>query len=378
MKRSYLLALAIALVAAGWVISGQMNGANEQPAPVAEATATESQAAAAEPARVRVRTIQAESRSRDIVLRGRTQAIRSVDLKAEIPGRISEIIAAKGRSVRKGDVVARLALEDRQEKLIEAKALVSQRQMEYDAARKLRQKGFRAETKLAAAAANLEAASAYVARIEVDIDHTEIRAPFAGIVEHRPVELGDYLKAGSVVATIVDQDPYLVVGQVSEREVSYLRRNMPGAARLTDGTKIAGKVRFIATKADPLTRTFRVELKVPNTKRQLRDGLTAEMRIAVETISAHFVSPALLTLDDGGVIGLKTVNADNVVEFHPVRIFSAGATGVWLAGLPGNIRAITVGQEFVRPGELVTPVDEAGTQGSQGSQGSQSPQSPKS
>ena len=360
MKRSYLLALAIALVAAGWVISGQMNGADEMPATAAEPTAAETQAAPAEPARVRVRIIKAESRSRDIVLRGRTEAIRSVDLKAEIPGRISEVIAAKGRRLRQGDVIARLAMEDRQEKLIEAKALVSQRQMEYDAALKLKQKGFRAETKLAAAAVNLEAASAYVASIEVSIDHTEIRAPFAGIIERRPVELGDYLKAGSVVATIVDQDPYLVVGQVSEREVSLLRRGMPGTARLTDGTKIAGKVRFIATKADPLTRTFRVELKVPNSKRLLRDGLTAELRVAVETVAAHFVSPALLTLDDTGVIGLKTVNADNIVEFHPVRIFSAGAAGVWLAGLPESVQAITVGQDFVRPGERVIPVAEAG------------------
>jgi multidrug efflux system membrane fusion protein len=124
---------------------------------------------------------------------------------------------------------------------------------------------------------------------------------------------------------------------------------------------MSGKLRFIATKADPLTRTFRVELRVPNTKRLLRDGLTAELCIAVETVSAHFVSPALLTLDDGGVIGLKTVNAEGVVEFHPVRIFSAGATGVWLAGLPENVRAITVGQEFVRPGERVTAVAEAGS-----------------
>jgi multidrug efflux system membrane fusion protein len=364
MNRSYLLALAIALVAAGWVISGQMNGANEVPAPATAPTTagtTETQTAAAEPARVRVRTLKAEQRSRDIVLRGRTEAIRSVDLKAEIPGRISKIIAAKGQLVRRGDTIVRLAMEDRQEKLIEAKALVSQRQMEYDAAAKLRKKGFRAETQLAAATANLEAASAYVARIEVNIDQTEIRAPFAGIVERRPVELGDYLKAGSVVATIVDQDPYLVVGQVSEREVSYLRRGMPGTARLPGGQEMSGKLRFIATKADPLTRTFRVELRVPNTKRLLRDGLTAELRIAVETVSAHFVSPALLTLDDGGVIGLKTVNAEGVVEFHPVRIFSAGATGVWLAGLPENVRAITVGQEFVRPGERVTAVAEAGS-----------------
>ncbi|MDP6270974.1 MAG: hypothetical protein QF398_11415, partial [Alphaproteobacteria bacterium] len=124
MNRSYLLALAIALVAAGWVISGQMNGAKEGPAPATAPTtagATETQTAAAEPTHVRVRTLRAEQRSRDIVLRGRTEAIRSVDLKAEIPGRISKIIAVKGQKVRRGDTIVHLAMEDRQEKLIEAK-----------------------------------------------------------------------------------------------------------------------------------------------------------------------------------------------------------------------------------------------------------------
>ncbi len=360
MRKSHILAFVFAVVAAVWVASGQL-GTDGEPEETDAAEATVGGASVAdadEPVGVRVGQRVARARSRDLVLRGRTEASRWVDIKAETKGRVAEVVAREGARVGRGDTIVRLAMEDRAEKLAEAEARVRQRQIEFDAARSLRRKGFRSETRLAEAAADLDAAIAHVARISVDIDRTEIGAPFAGVIETRDVELGDFVEPGDVIARVVDEDPYLVVGQVSELDVGLLEEGDTGVARLADGETVEGRVRYIGSIAETATRTFRVELEIPNRARALRGGVTAEIRIPVESVQAHFLSPALLTLDDEGVLGVRTVNGDAVVEFKPVSVFAAEPDGVWVTGLPPTATVITVGQEFVRHGQTVRPIPE--------------------
>ena len=83
------------------------------------------------------------------------------------------------------------------------------------------------------------------------------------------------------------------------------------------------------------------------------------MRLNTGKVKAHYLSPAVLTLSDRGVIGVKTVNAANKVEFFPVRIIADTPDGIWLTGLPETTTLITVGQEFVLTGQSVEPVYES-------------------
>ena len=363
MSRSYVIAFVVALAVAGWLASGLMAG----DAPEAQQTAAGGSAeapavaevAADEPLAVRVRTIVAEQRLRVILTRGRTEELRMVDLKAEIDSRVVAIAAEEGARVAKGDVIVWLDVRDREAQLAEAEALVEQRQIEYDAAKALRAKGFRAETKTAEAAALLKAAAAFLARTRLELERTVVRAPFDGVIEERFAELGDYLQDGEPVARIVDRDPLLVVAQVSEREIGYLNVGDRGEAEIITGERVAGWVRYIATTADAQTRTFRVELEIPNADLRLRAGLTAELRVSVEAVPAHFVSPAMLTLNDEGVVGVKLVTAADRVAFHPIEIVADTGDGIWLGGLPATATVITVGQEYVKHGDRVRPVKES-------------------
>lgn len=357
MKKSFVIAFVIAAAVAAWVMSDKWTGGNDE---TVAAEAPRPTNAAAEVAKtkkedllVEIRTIVAEPRRRHIELRGRTEASRWVDVRAETGARVTTINARKGAAVRAGDVLVELAMEDREAKLAEAIASVRQRQMEYDAAQRLSEKGYRASTKLAESAALLDRAIASQAQIEIDIENTKIRAPFDGVLELRHVEMGDYVSHNMVVARVVDQDPFLVVGQVSEIDVPNLRVGQPGQATLADGRTVEGTIRFIATTADNTTRTFRVELEVPNRDRTLRDGLTAEISIQVDEKLAHRVSSAILTLNDLGQLGVRGVGVDKVVKFFPVTIIDDTGNGVWLAGLPERVDVITVGQEFVREGDRV-------------------------
>ncbi len=352
-KTSYLIASGIAIAVTAWLLSGQLT--REEPVTPAGATSEMAQPAAAPLARVRVREQAAEPRIVEIVLRGQTVANRQVELRAETRGKVVEVPAEKGALVPTGDIIAQISNDDRKARLDMAKALLVQREIEYDNAQKLSKKGYRPETDVAETRAKLEEAKAAVTSMDIDIAHTTVRAPFNGVVEERPVEIGDFVDVGDKVATIVDPDPMLVVGHVSEQDVVKIRVGMPGKARLVTGETVSGKVRFVGSTADAQTRTFRVELEVPNPDRRVVQGISAELQLPVAELPAHRVSSAILALTDDGKIGVKTVNADNVVEFRTVDIIGDGPDGVWLAGLPERVRFITVGQDFVLPGQKVEP-----------------------
>ncbi len=359
MKKSYLLAFLIAAGATAWILSGQVGTSRATPEdPSRENPTTGAQVSIARPATVRVRVnrITAQRQQRELRVRGRTEASRHVTLRAQTSGRIVEIAAAKGSRVDKHDPVVRIAEDDRPAHLNEAKALVAQRRLEYEAAAQLKKKGFRAATKYAESRAQLESAKAMLARIQTDLGHTRILAPFAATLEERPVEVGDFVDVGDKVAMLVDLDPILVVAYASERDIGQVAAGGRGTARLVTGETLQGRIRYVASMADATTHTYRVELEADNPDLAIREGTTAELLLPAETRMAHLVSPAFLSLDDAGRVGIKMVDDDERVEYRPVTILDDGPEGVWLGGLPDEITVITVGHEFVQTGQVVTPV----------------------
>lgn len=357
MKSSYVIALVIALAAAGWMASpylaGGSPGESENiPATVQPVAVTKASM------RVQVRNSVAETRINTLLLTGQTEPSRHATVRAETAARVVAVEAEKGASINKADVIVRLATDDRDALLEEARALMKQRKIEYTAASKLSSKGFQTQTRLAETKANLEAAEARLRRIEIDIERTVIRAPFDGVIQSRMVEVGDYVKVGDPIALVIDLDPLIAVAQVSEREVAGVATGGEGKMRLVTGDIVDGLVRYVSSVGSEGTRTFRVELEIRNAENRLAAGLTAEIRLPVKAVEAHNMSPAALTLDDAGVIGVKIVDAQNIVRFHPIQLVSDGLDGVWVAGLPREAMIITVGQEFVLPGETVTPVPE--------------------
>ena len=94
-------------------------------------------------------------------------------------------------------------------------------------------------------------------------------------------------------------------------------------------------------------------LPLSNKNQKLREGLTAEIFVATSEEMAHFLTPAVLTLNDAGLLGVRTVDEKKIVRFQPVDIIEDTNEGVWVSGLPNSVRIITVGQEFVNEGDQV-------------------------
>jgi multidrug efflux system membrane fusion protein len=352
--RPWILAVLVTLIVALWMYSGSISRdlTNKQ----------EMQAAAAAPqavaglTRVRVSQQIAGPIVRFISVYGSTAPARSVELNTETDGRVVSIEARRGEMLKKGAVILRLDLRDREARLRQARASVKEHKTAYDGQMKLKADGYVSETQIAETQARLETARAEMIRAELDIEYMTIRAPFDGVLQDREVEVGDFVRSGDIVATFIDNTRIIVTGTIAEQDEQFVAVDNIAQAELVTGENVEGRIRYIAPVADASTRTFTVEMEVPNPDGKLPAGITAEMFIPTEEVIAQKLSPSLLTLDSAGAIGVKTVDEYNRVVFSEVTIIRSESNGVWVTGLPETATVIIVGQGYVLAGQEVTPV----------------------
>lgn len=369
-----------------------------------------------------VGVIAVHSQAREIdsavLLRGETEAARQVEVRAETSGQVISEPLRKGAFVEKGQILCTLDPGTRESSLAEArarlaeakaripeteaqipraeaqleqaKALLEEAQINDNAARKLSKGGYASDTRVAQTAAavrtseaaiksaeagvktaasgmlsvnaSIQAAEAAVASAEKEIARLTLRAPFEGLLESDTAELGALLQPGAACATVIQLDPIKLVGFVPETQVSRIKVGAPSGAKLTTGQTLTGKVSFLGRSADPLTRTFRVEIEVPNPNLAIRDGQTTEIIIGAEGSKAHLIAQSALTLNNEGLLGVRVVDEASLARFVPVTLLRDTKEGVWLAGLPEQSDIIIIGQEYVVDGVPVAASFEEPTQ----------------
>ncbi len=341
-----------------------------------------------------------------VLVRGRTEAARQIEVKAETTGRMIMDPLRKGAEVVEGQELCELdpgtrevalmeaearlpeaqsripeseaRLPEAQARLSEAESRLVEARINQRAAQQLSEGGYASETRVAAANAAVEAALAAVetaragvaasqsgvnaakaavqsaaaglAAAEKEIERLTITAPFGGVLESDAAELGALLQPGSTCATVLQLDPIVLVGFIPETAVARVEVGATAGARLATGEEVTGRVTFLSRSADQATRTFRVEVEVPNPDGAIRDGQTAEIAISSDGREAHLLPMSALTLDDDGEIGVRTVNDEKTVEFMPIQMVRDTAEGVWVTGLPDAVDVIVVGQEYVTAG----------------------------
>ncbi len=349
-RRPWILALALALGVALWMGSGALG-----PRRAAEGNFV-THAERATP-RVQVRSQQAELITRYAQVYGRTTPARVVEMAAETDGRVQSVPVERGTRIRTGQVLIELDRRDRFARLDEAKAVIKRFETEFAGQQKLFEQGsYVSEADLAGTEAALVAARAELKRAELDIEYMTLQAPFDGYLAERSVEVGDYVRAGDAVATLVDNSKIIVEGSVPEQNADQIKIGDKAQATLVTGQMVSGRIRFVSPVADQATRTFAVELEIDNPKADLPAGVTAEMRIPTGQVYAQRVSPALLSLDEAGTLGVKVVDGDGHVVFFPAEIVASDDNDVWVSGLPEVSDVIVVGHGFVKAGDRVEAV----------------------
>ncbi|GAA5137740.1 efflux RND transporter periplasmic adaptor subunit [Thalassotalea piscium] len=345
-QRPYIIAIAITVLLILWMLSGTMQP-QENP--------TDDKTNEVIVPKVQVETLYAEPISDSVELYGRTEPNRITTIKAEISGKVDQVLAPRGAFVKQGDILVKLDLSDLIAQRDKNIALLKQREIEYQGAEKLAANGFQGQAQLSSAQANLMSVKAEIKNIELNIDRTVIRAPYSGVLNQRYVEQGDYVKSGDQIAMIADLNPLIIRAYVTENQVAKIAVGQKADVRILNQTKVSGVVRYIASVAEAQTNTFKIEISINNTEDNLLAGLSSEVNISLAQVPAIKLSPALLALDEKGNIGVKTVENNSVI-FTEINIVKSENDGIWLSGLGEQATIITLGQGFVRAGDKVESV----------------------
>jgi len=307
----------------------------------------------ATPRSVRIAVITAQNEPIEVPLRGRTKAKSTVSVVAQTSGIVQAISVSKGQTVKPGDLLCTLDQGARKLAVTQAQAGVDQAQTAFDANAALVKKGLAAPNTTLAVQSQLAAAKTGLENAQLELARTEIRTDVGGVVQDPMAEVGNMLGAGAPCATIVQLNPMLFVAQIPEAKMAYARLGLSAKITTVTGATADGKVTYIASTADDATRSFPVEIEVANDDGKVLNGVTADAVVNIGTAPVHVLPQSVLTLDDNGVLGIRTVEDGNKVAFHAVTIIKDTRDGVWVVGLPYKISVITVGQEYVQPGQVV-------------------------
>lgn len=350
--RTWGIAAAIIGILVIWMVSGLFGKSHN-----AEAETQAGAEKAHARFKVSVKTQNAEAVEREVLINGDTTPDQVVVIASQIEGQVIAIGARKGARVNQGALLARVDPRDSQQRQARAVAVLKQRELEFDGAKRLRETGYVTESELASRQAALEVARADIKEIELHLKNLSILAPVSGVLEQQNIEVGSYVKIGDAVAKLIKIDPLVVSGGVGEDDIRYIKTGDSAQAEIL-GRKLSGHVKFVSALADPKTRTFTVDIAVDNPRGEIPAGLSARIHLPVQNISAQKIPSSLLTLSDNGAIGIKHV-VDGKVVFTKAEIVRSDGDFVWVTGLPQTIALITRGQGFVAVGESVDVETEA-------------------
>ena len=289
---------------------------------------------------------------RRLVLYGEVEPFQTVTLRSRTDGLLEKVVS-QGSVVAAGEEIAWLSSDDREARLAQARAQLEVAARNAEAARQLADRGTGPRLTAEARQAELEAARAHLRAVELDIENTRLRAPIDGVVDRLILDQGSYVAPGGEVLRIVRNDPLLAVVRAPQAEIMGIRPGMAATVRFLGGQETEGRVRFVAPLADAATRTFRVEIEIPNPGSRIPAGLSAEVSLVTATLEAHYISLALARLDAEGRLGVLVVDEESRARFRPVEVIAAGASGQWVSGLGRRARLVTISQGAIADGERV-------------------------
>lgn len=342
LQASHIVFILILLLVVSWIASGML-GSNNNHQSIDEEPNLPTIAAS---------WSEAQSIHRKLVIYGDAQPIQVAVVRARTDGLVEDIVRV-GRTVREGDKIARLSMDDRQVRLAQAKAQVASSQRDYDAVSQLIERNLASDSERQLRLAQLESARAALRAIEFEIENTRVKAPISGTVNHIFSEQGSFITLGGQLLEIVDNNPLLAVIQVQQAEIANIQLGQTAQIRFVGGEERSGKVRFISPIGDAKTRTFRVEIEIDNSKNPLPSGLSAEVTLELDAQMAHQISPALIRLDESGQAGIYIVNGQQTLEFKPIEIVRADGKTIWVNGLKPRVQIATLTHGALTGGQKV-------------------------
>jgi RND family efflux transporter MFP subunit len=286
---------------------GEVAGADPKQAPHAGAT------------RVEAATVRPAAVSIELVRPGEVDPAREADLAAALGGYIESVLVQTGDTVERGALVAKVdsTLHGANRRLAQVEVDDARRELS-----RLRGMGASvAKVRVDAAQTRLDRAEAQLKVAQIQSSRTVIKAPFAGTVADVSAEQGEVAPPGAVLARLVQTDPAVVSVAVTDRDVAALQ--VGGVASIVAGgeaTPLEGRIARIDPTADPQTRSFRVEVELPNPTQRLRPGMIATVEFRNTTAGEQIVVPQELIVTRSEENGVFVVDAGSVARWRPLQL----------------------------------------------------------
>lgn len=363
--RFHTAAAIFVLVAAGaWVLTGKYSFVGSDVVGDGKATAAQTEAATPVPAVAAADALQTVSfvvakpapYERGITLSGQTEADKQVVLVARSSGVVARLSVVQGAGLAADELVMAL---DGPEKL----AAVVSAQAQYDIAahqaetnQQLRTKGSLSAPQLDASISARESARSALESAKAELDRLEVRAPFAGVVDAVFIEVGSWVQPGTEVASLLALDPIVVVGEINERDLQSVTKGTKAQVTFGNGTVADGQVRYVRREASGVTRTFPIEVAIPNPTGKIPAGMSAEIQLQATTAPAVVLPRSVITLNTEGSLGVRVLTDKDVTAFLKVTIVDDTPAGLVLADIPAGTRIVVSGQNMVGDGQQVIAV----------------------
>lgn len=352
-------AFVVFIAAAAWVLTGEFSSIGSAAEEGVDKPAqTEVTAEAAERPLRTVAVVEPDfiDHSRIIRISGVTAPDKRVTLATRSAGILGDLNVDKGDRVKAGDTILVLDGSEKAAMVETARALLDQRQKEAENIERLVKNGIAPTTQSDTARSALASARSQLEMAEADVDRLTVTAPFSGVIDQVMVEEGGWMPSGEAVAVLLQLDPVVARGEVSERDIAQVAVGRPADVRLISGDVVTGRVRHISLEATPGTRTFPIEIEIDNPDNRVPAGMTAEIMIKSETVTAVKLPRSVVTLDAAGNLGLRILRANSTVGFVPIDLIDDAPDGLVLGGVPLDATIIVAGQDLVSEGETVNAV----------------------
>ncbi|MEC8642269.1 MAG: efflux RND transporter periplasmic adaptor subunit [Pseudomonadota bacterium] len=213
-------------------------------------------------------------------------------------------------------------------------------------------KNHKSEIDISQSQARLATAKSNLAVLRDQLKKSTITAPTGGWLETVSIDAGEQVGAGTPVATILNMDEVKIIVGVPQTDIAQISVGDQVSVDVAGAGKREGIVSRIASITSSTTRTFDVEVTVPNADRTLRAGMSVEATIDVGFQPAFGMSPAHLSVAGDGSLTAK-VSDNGIVRVVTVDLVRSGVEQVFVSGLVDGDTLLTFGQAFVEAGDTV-------------------------
>ena len=348
---SWLQALIIIVLISFWFASGSAQNGIEEQAEIKPVKDT--------PTAVRMSRIEAQPFVVAHTVRAVVEAYESATIRAQTSG-IVDFVNTKmeGKMIDAGEILCKVDVEDRKTNIRRARANLDLAKFELKGIQALRERNLSSQTEIAKAKVAVEIANTDVEKAKLELDYTEIKSKFKGIIDEIYLNSGDLVQIGAACARQINLDKIRLVGYVPEQKIKNFSVGQQIEVRLITGEIGFGEISLVSSSANKKVRTFRIEAIMDNTQAKVLENISAEMIIQTAPVLAHKIPTSSIVLNDDGTIVAKTLDESQALTSWPIEIISQTTTHLWVTGLPQTSKLVTLGQHYFNDGDTIKFVEE--------------------